>query len=162
MYDARQIANEILLRAWDEDVRPTQLDLQKITYFLHGHHLIDHRTPLIATPFEALHHGPVQRVLLDVFRKWGDEPIAELAMRFDPVRRTYHDLPRVMDNAAVSTIEKYLDRYLETPTFAMVDLTHRPGTPWSETMRQARNVVNMGMRISDDLILSRFEGLTSA
>ncbi|MDP3959913.1 MAG: DUF4065 domain-containing protein [Pseudorhodobacter sp.] len=162
MHDARIVANEILRRAWDFGVDLSQIDIQKITYFLHGHHLLDHGTPLIGTEFQALHYGPVQTVLLESFRKWGDEPIRELATRFDPIRRTHHEMPRLTDNASMATIDRYLERYLEIPSFAMVEMTHSPGTPWSETMQRARNAVNIGMLITNEMISARFEGITSA
>jgi uncharacterized phage-associated protein len=156
--DARCVANEILLRAWEWGFEPTQIDIQKISYFLHGHHLTEHGQPMIGTEFEAMTYGPVQRVLLDCFRKFGDEPITELASKFDPVRRVYSDLPRITDNAIRDTIDRYLAVYLNLNTFDMVDLTHAKGTPWSITMDAARKAVNLGMRISDDLIRTRFEG----
>jgi uncharacterized phage-associated protein len=156
--DARSVANEILVRAWDMGFEPTQIDIQKISYFLHGHHLIDHGVPMIKTEFEAFQYGPVQSVLLDEFRRWGDEPIRDLATKFDPVRRTREKLPQLEDNSIMETIDKYLALYLEVPTFVMVDVTHSQGTPWSRTMQAARKSVNIGMKISDDLIRSCFEG----
>ena len=158
MLDARIIANEILIRARDDGLELTQLDVQKILYFLHGHHLLEHGVPLVKTEFEAWDHGPVQRVVYDAFRAFGDQPIDSLAERFDPVKRTHHPFPRLTDNAAVSTIERHLYRYLEIPTFALVDMTHRPGTPWSRTMEQAKACVNVGMRIKDETIRQHFEG----
>ena len=162
MFDARIIANEILLRAWDEGLELTQIDVQKITYFLHGHHLVEHGRPLVETEFEAWDHGPVQRSLYDSFKRYGDQPIDEPAMKFDPVRRSHSPMPRLQDNAAVSTIEAHLTKYLEIPSFAMVDLTHQPGTPWSETIETSKSCVNVGMRIKNDLILQKFEGLLHA
>ena len=161
-HDARAIANEILIRAWEAGFEPTQIDVQKITYFLHGHHLIDHGEPLVSGEFEALHYGPVQRLLLDAFRSYGEEPITSLAKRFDPVRRVEIDLPRLTDNAAITTITSYLDHYLQIPSFELVEMTHARGTPWSETMQSARNAVNIGMRISNDLIRKSFEGIRFA
>lgn len=161
-YDPRAIANEILLRAWDRGYEPTQIDVQKITYFLHGHHLLDHHEPLVADDFEALHYGPVQRALLEAFRDFGEEPIRALAKRFDPVRRVHLDIPRVTDNAAIATIDGYLDRYLMIPSFELVEMTHARGTPWSVTMQSAKNAVNLGMRISNDLIRRSFEGVRAA
>lgn len=162
MHDARAIANEVLLRAWDEGLELTQIDIQKICYFLHGHHLRDHGQPLIQTEFEAWDHGPVQRVTYDAFKKFGAEPIDELSTGFDPVKRVPREIPRVTDNAAISTIETYLYLYLEVPSFGLVDMTHAPGTPWSKTIENARTKVNIGMRIGNDMILSHFEGLTPA
>ncbi|PBB57954.1 MULTISPECIES: type II toxin-antitoxin system antitoxin SocA domain-containing protein [Mesorhizobium] len=162
MFDARIIANEVLIRAWEENLQLTQIDVQKILYFLHGHHLVEHGKPLIKTEFEAWDFGPVQRIVYDEYKRFGDHPIDEMAQKFDPVARTSTAFPRLTDNAAVSTIERHLYNYLEIPSFAMVDLTHRPGTPWSRTVESAKTRVNVGMRIKDDLIRSFFEGLQTA
>lgn len=161
-HDSRAVANEILKRAWQKGFEPTQIDIQKITYFLHGHHLVDQGQPLVNESFEALHYGPVQRSLLDAFSKYGEEPIRELATKFDPVRRTYTAINQITDNVSIETIETYLDRYLGISSFELVEMTHAQGTPWSLTMQSARNAVNLGMRISDDLIGKCFEGYRAA
>ncbi|SCX25478.1 Panacea domain-containing protein [Agrobacterium rosae] len=162
MFDARLIANEILLRAWKESLELTQIDIQKILYFLHGHHLIEHDFPLIKSEFEAWEYGPVQRIVYDQFKNYGDSPITELAERFDPISRQNSAFPRLTDNSAVSTIEQHLYKYLEVPSFSLVDITHRPGTPWSRTIEAAKERVNVGMRIKNDLIRSYFEGFQVA
>lgn len=156
--DARAVANEVLRRAWDLGFSPTQIDIQKICYFLHGHHLKDHGVPMIRTEFEAYQYGPVQSSLLDAFRKWGEEPIGEPAMQFDPVRRVHKELPKIEDNAIMATIDMYLEQYLSVPSFVLVDMTHAAGTPWSRTMDAGRRSVNIGMRIDNGTISSFFEG----
>lgn len=162
MFDARIIANEVLTRAWEEGLELTQIDVQKILYFLHGHHLTEYGQPLIKTEFEAWDFGPVQRTAYDEFREFGELPITSLAQKFDPVKRTTTALPKLTDNAAISTIENHLSKYLEIPSFTLVDITHSPGTPWSRTIESSKAHVNIGMRIKNDLIVSYFEGLQTA
>lgn len=156
--DARAVANEILRRAWTLGFEPTQIDIQKICYFLHGHHLRNHGTPMIRTEFEAMDYGPVQAVLLDAFRRWSGEPIEELAQKFDPVTRAYSEIPPIEDNAIMATIDHYLSDYLSIPSFVLVDMTHAVGTPWSKTVSEAQRSANIGMRIDNDLISRCFEG----
>ncbi len=159
MYDARAVANYVLERAWEAGYDLTQIDIQKICYFLHGHHLVEHGAPLISTEFEAWDYGPVQRVLRGSFKKFGDQPIRELASAFDPIRRVKRELPKISDNAAIDTIEKHLPLYLDVPSFELVEMTHQPGTPWSQTMEDAKVRVNVGMRIENQTIAERFEGI---
>lgn len=160
MFDPRAIANEVLIRAWDAGRSVTQIDIQKIVYFLHGHHLRDTGMPLVDAEFEAWDYGPVQRVTYDAFKKFGDAPIDQLATRFDPVRRVDKEVGRVDDPDAISTIETYLERYLVLPSFELVEITHRRGTPWDRTRQDAYRTTNIGMRITDDTILSFFEGIS--
>ena len=160
MFDARIIANEILKRAWERNLKLAHSDIQKITYFLHGHHLKDYGVPLVDSEFEAWDSGPVQSKLYNAFGESGDKPVDQLAMKFNPVKRTYSELPPLEDADAKVTIDKYLTRYLEIPGHALADMTHEAGTPWSETIERARDYVNIGMRISNDLIRSDFEGVS--
>ncbi|MBG6158231.1 putative phage-associated protein [Labrenzia sp. EL_159] len=162
MHDARVIANEVLIRAWNDGLDLTQIDVQKICYFLHGHYLVEHGQPLISTEFEAWDYGPVQRTVYDAFKPFGDQPIDELARRFDPIKREYKELPRLLENSAVATIEEHLYKYLEIPSFSLVSITHAPETPWSRTMNDAKLHANIGMRIKNDVIYSNFEGLIHA
>ncbi len=162
MHDARVIANEVLIRAWEDDHELTQIDIQKICYFLHGHHLIEHGQPLIDTEFEAWDYGPVQKTVYDAFKRFGDQPITDLAQKFNPIKREYSEFSRLTDNSAVATISTHLFRYLEIPSFSLVEITHRPGTPLSKTREDARTQANIGMRIKNDMIYLNFEGLMHA
>lgn len=159
MYDARVIANAVLERAWRLGFEVTQIDIQKVCYFLHGHHLRDHGRELISTEFEAWEYGPVQRVLYSSFKDFGDQPITRYATAFDPVRRVPKPLPTLSENAAIDTLERYLPMYLEFDSFELVDLTHEPNTPWSITMRDAKTSANIGMRIANETIAKHFEGV---
>lgn len=115
--------------------------------------------PLISSEFEAWEFGPVQRTLYDSFKRFGREPITELARAFDPIRRLEKTLPRITHNSVLETISKYLPRYLSLPSFELVEITHAPGTPWSETVQRSKSSANIGMRIENNLIQERFEGI---
>ena len=147
MYDARSVANSVLQESWRRGYELTQLDIQKICYFLNGHHLRDYGQPLISTDFVAWKHGPVQTSLYESFKKWGDGPIRELATAFDPIRRRNKPLPEVTANSARVTIDVYLDRYARLPAHVLVGLTHRRGTPWEITRKLAESSANIGMVI---------------
>lgn len=159
MHDARVVANEILTVGWKRGYQFTQLDIQKICYFLNGHHLLEHGVPLIKSDFEAWKHGPVQPSLYDCFKRWGDEPINELATAFDPIKRQPKPLPSISANSARDTIENYLDRYAEIPAHLLVGITHRPESPWAITRKVAESAANIGMIIDSAVILKHFEGL---
>ncbi|MBD0866298.1 MAG: DUF4065 domain-containing protein [Rhodobacteraceae bacterium] len=158
MHDARQIANEVLNRAWEQDLEITQLQINKIVYFLHGHHLRDFDVPLVKSEFQAWQRGPVHTALRAAFNRFGREPITDPALKLNPVTREQTRFPPITDNQAIKTIETWLDPYLAMTTGALVDKTHAPGSPWSETMRLAKTSVNLGMKIPDDIIRDRFEG----
>jgi uncharacterized phage-associated protein len=101
MIDARIIANAVLDRAEASGRQITNLDLQKIVYFLHGHFLRKHGIPLVASEFEAWPYGPVHKTLYDAFRSYNDTSIEGRADSFDPVKRTRKSLPSLTDPAAL-------------------------------------------------------------
>lgn len=158
MTDPRIIANFVLDRADDRGREITNLDLQKIIYFLHGHYLRQHRKPLVEGEFEAWPYGPVHRVIYDAFKSYNDTPIDGRATAFDPVRRQRRELPTLADAAIVELIDAVLSHYLDMPTYSLVHLTHSEGTPWSRTVNEAERRLNVGMKISDKLIQECFEG----
>jgi uncharacterized phage-associated protein len=58
-YDPRAVANLLLDLADRDDLAITNLVLQKLLYFAHGHFLIRTRCPLVQGGFEAWTYGPV-------------------------------------------------------------------------------------------------------
>ena len=158
MIDARIIANAVLDHAQASGRPLTNLDLQKIVYFLHGHFLIKHGRPLVEPEFEAWPYGPVHRPLYDAFRSYNDTPIEGRAEAFDPVRRESRPLPDLNDLESLDIIDEFLPYYLHMATYLLVSMTHQVGTPWHETIERAREHLNLGMKISNALILERFEG----
>lgn len=160
MHDARIVANAILDRA-EEYGRPlTNLDLQKIVYFMHGHYLRKTGKPLVSTEFEAWTYGPVSKIVYDAFKRYEDSPIDGRATAFDPVRRVASDLPSLTDPDALTVLNESLTYYLDMSTYLLVEFTHQPGTPWSAVVESAQDRPNVGIKIPNDLIAERFEGRT--
>jgi|HubBroStandDraft_5_1064220.scaffolds.fasta_scaffold502063_2 uncharacterized phage-associated protein len=158
--DARIVANAVLGRAAGTARPLTNLDVQKIVYFLHGHYLLRHRRPLVQGEFEAWPYGPVHRVLYDAFRDYDASPIDRLARAFDPIKRTTREMPALADKDAVALLDEFLDYYLGMSTYSLVELTHGAGTPWSRTVEDGEKRINVGMRISNELIRDFFEGFS--
>ncbi len=156
--DSRIVANAVLERADARGHAVTNLDVQKIVYFLHGHFLKLHHMPLVAGEFEAWPYGPVHRVLYDAFKKYNDIPIEGRATAFDPVRRATKALPALDNPDVLALLNEVLDFYLDMPTHLLVQITHDTGTPWSRTVDESKRKVNIGMRIADSLIEQYFEG----
>src|SRR5689334_20980325 len=84
MHDARAVTNFFLDRAERAQAPITIMTLLKVLYFSHAWYLAKYRRPLIAQPFEAWRHGPVNRVVYDQYKESGNEPITKRAVSFDP------------------------------------------------------------------------------
>lgn len=161
MLDVRIIANFVLDRADERRQEITNLDLQKIVYFLHGHYLTEFHEPLVIDEFEAWNYGPVHRTLYEAFREYNETAIEGRAFAFDPVRRQRREMPALSDPKVVNAISRLLDYYLDMPTYLRVQITHSEGTPWSRTVSAADIRPNVGMKIPNQLIEEYFEGAKS-
>lgn len=157
MHDPRIIANAVLSRAMRVGRLLTNLDVQKLVYLLHGKFLKMTGRPLVSGEFAAWQYGPVHPVLYDAFKVHQDGPIDAPAKRFDPVRRQYCPLTELADPEVDDLLDATLPGLLAVPTYALVQITHAEGTPWSKTMAAAETRTNVGMVIPNALIASDFE-----
>jgi uncharacterized phage-associated protein len=78
-YDARAVANYFLELGNAEAHPITPMAIQKFVYFAHGWMLAVYGRQLITQRVEAWDFGPVIRELYNEFKKFGDQPITELA-----------------------------------------------------------------------------------
>lgn len=160
MYDARAVANAMLSFASNEGVKLSNLKLQKLLYLAHGLLLTQENRPLVKGGFEAWAYGPVSRTAYHAFKQFDSTHITAPAKRFDPVNRVYENFDVEIDQHAVFAIEEVVRIFGKWPEFDLVEFTHKPGTPWSITVEDARESANVGMVISDDLIQTNFEALS--
>jgi uncharacterized phage-associated protein len=158
MHDPRIIANAVLTRAERVGRLLTNLDIQKLVYLLHGRFLTTAGRPLVTGEFSAWQYGPVHPVLYDAFKAHQEGPIDRPALRYDPVRRQFAPMALLADPEVEDLLDSTLPDLLGIPTYALVQITHAEGTPWSKTMAAAVERANVGMVISNALIASHFEG----
>ena len=71
-------ANNMIRRAKEQDLKITNLKLQKLLYFLYTRYLFDTKTPLFSNRFEAWQYGPVLTEIYDIFKIEGANPIVDL------------------------------------------------------------------------------------
>ena len=51
---------------------------------------------------------------------------------------------KLADRISDAVLDEFLDFYLDMTTGSLVRLTHSAGTPWSRTVEEAENHVNVG------------------
>ena len=127
-YPASAIANFFLRKSR----RLTQMQLHKLLYYAHGWHLAMAGEPLIDETIGAWKHGPVVPSLYYEFKKFGAQPIDQLAKRFDRTTQT-RVTPRVpaQDHVVRSLLERIWQVYGGLSGLRLSQMTHAPGTPWS-------------------------------
>lgn len=156
MYDARAITNFFLDRAKKNGMALTVMTLLKVLYFAHAWYLVKFGRPLVAQPFEAWRHGPVNRVVYDQFKAYKDKPISKKAESFDPELMKFVPTPYGFDDETIFFLENIFDYYSSFHPFRLSHLTHEKGGPWDVIWTQAEKRAVPGMIIPNDLITAWF------
>lgn len=158
MHDARGVANYLLDRAQHRGVDVTVMTLLKVLYFAHGWHLAKFGRPLVAQPFEAWQHGPVNRVVYDQLKGLGAKPIRQYLKSFDVNTCGYSNASADLDDETAQFLDNIFDYYARFHAFKLSDLTHESGSPWDVVWRAAETRAVPGMLIPDSLIVEWFRG----
>lgn len=164
MYDVRAIANWFLTRAEASGEELTAMKLQKMAYVAHGWHLA-YDGPLVHDVVEAWQWGPVFRSLYREFRDFGSQPITRRATAFDgaslKVREiSIDDYERIHSPLETAKfLESVWDRYGHFTAAQLSDITHQPGTPWSQVVEQMGGAIRPFTVIPNDLIAEHYKKL---
>jgi uncharacterized phage-associated protein len=156
MYDARAVANFFLDRAEESGSAVSIMTLLKVLYFAHAWYLVKARKPLVAQPFEAWKHGPVNRVVYDQFKDFRAKPINKKAVSFDPSIAQFVVTPYNFDRDTSTFLANIFDYYSTFHPFKLSDLTHEKGGPWDVIWAQAEKNAVPGMVIPNQLIATWF------
>jgi uncharacterized phage-associated protein len=157
-YDARAVANLLLDIAQNEFGRPiTNLALQKLLYFAHGHHLIRTGQPLVNGSFEAWTYGPVHPAIYREFKNSGAGAITDRAVARDVMSGAQKHLPDITDGAVHEHLRQVLRAYGHLSPGRLVDISHADRGPWWTTVNKAKTSIAIGLRISDSVTVECFK-----
>jgi uncharacterized phage-associated protein len=154
-YDPRTIANLVLKYANSIGVKVTNLAVNKIVYFLHGHYLAKTGKPLVEEHFEAWQHGPVLYTLFNSFKKHGDQPIDSLAKKMDFRLGQLTDVDEILEEQDLGIIWQYINIYTRASVSQLYEWSHVKGGPWYKTWNY-QTQSNPGMIISEQEIANHF------
>lgn len=153
--DVRSVANYVLDWASAHGQAVTNLEINKIVFFLHAHHLVEFGTPLVSAKIEAWDYGPVFRELYAQFKSFVDSPITSRATKIDPESGLRVVCNEALEPSTQNLIESLLPKYVKLSASALVSLSHEVGGPW-DTVWNRNGGVNPSMRISDESIRDWF------
>lgn len=159
-YDPRAVANLLLDLAdsWEDGpLLVSNLALQKLLYFAHGHFLIRTGQPLVKGAFEAWTYGPVHPAVYQAFKNELDRPIKMRAVARDAMTGALRYLPVPQDNRVCRHLKDVLRAYGSLSPGRLIEISHAPRGPWATVVEKARASVALGMRITDSVILERFK-----
>lgn len=130
--DPLSVANLVIDVASNDDRPVTDLQLQKILFFLQGFFLNNYNSPLINGNFSKWQFGPVEHEVYNEFRANGSSPIKSMALSWnfdsqgnfsisDPKKLTREDLKD--DRIFEETID-FIKKLIKIDPWRLVDLTH--------------------------------------
>ena len=115
------------------------MQLQTLVYIAHGYYLAKLGKPLFHNNIHAFEWGPVIPNLYKTLRHYGAGEVKDyISTDASPISE---------DSAEMEIIKEVWQDYGELSGLELSNLTHRKGTPWSETWR-----INQFGVISDELI----------
>jgi uncharacterized phage-associated protein len=156
-YDPRGVANLLLELAAGEGKSITNLALQKLLYFAHGHFLTTTGDPLVSGYFEAWQYGPVHPLVYRAFDAAGARPIKGRARSIDLITGQQQivrgpDSPEVVDQ-----LRSILFMYGRMTAGRLVEISHAGKAPWAFIKQKGETGVALGFRIPNDVIKERFK-----
>ena len=128
-YDPRAVANLLLdLAATDEDgpLPISNLALQKLLYFAHGHFLLRTGEPLVQGVFEAWTYGPVHPAVYQAFKAEAGRPIRMRATARNVMTGETRPLALPDDAEVRRQLRHVLRSYGHLSPGRLVDITHAP------------------------------------
>lgn len=127
-HDPRAIANKVLdIRA--ETGEPLSLmQLIKLVYIADGWSLALLGKPLSSEKPQAWQYGPVYRTVYNAFSGIGARPVSSRAL----VQGTDIPMTEAFDENEDKLLRMVVRGYGKLSAFALSNLTHEKGTPWSK------------------------------
>lgn len=156
-YDPRAIANLMLDDADRNEVAVSNLALQKLLYFLHSLFLIETKRPLISGYFEAWQYGPVHPAVYQAFKLAEDQPIHFRATSQDAMTGARTAIPTPESPQIINYVKRIMLSYGRLTPGRLVEISHARNAPWHFVVNTSRTSLVFGLRIPDDVIVSRFK-----
>jgi len=156
-YDPRSICNLMLDEADRNETPITHLALQKLLYFTHALYLTRTKKPLVTGYFEAWQHGPVHPGAYTAFKMAGARPIGFRAERQNPLTGERSPLSKPADQFVIRLVRDVMASYGPMTPSRLRDISHAKGAPWDCVVSEGRKTAVFGLRISDDIIMDKFQ-----
>ncbi len=150
--DVSAIANYFIEQSRKDKIKLTNLSMQKLVYFAYGRVMGYTKEKLFYDRIEAWQFGPVIPSLYHQLKRYGSKPVTEKILEYDYDKNMFFSWNLAEGTALRKLMGIVWRRYKSLPPNEMVALTHKPGTPWFETVREH----GYKAEIRDDLIYEHF------
>lgn len=152
-YDIRAVANEILRLAWASGAKPTNMWLNKVTWFVYERMLVQFGKLLSEARVEAWDHGPVFREIYGPAKVYKDEPVATLLQQFSIRTKRMETAIADFDAETLSVIEEAIAKFSTKSASQLRNISHIEGSPWYRIWYSGQKT-SAGMVISPNVILA--------
>ncbi len=154
-YDPRVVANLLLDIADRRKLGVSNLALQKLLYFAHGHFLIRTGKPLVKAAFEAWTYGPVHPAVYQAFKSEEERHIKSRAMGQNVITGAMVPLDAVDDPDVIHQLEQVVWAYGHHSPGRLIDISHASKGPWATVVNKSKTSVALGMRIPAIITLNQ-------
>ena len=155
-FDIRGIANEILKRAWNAGASPTNMWLNKVTWFVYENALLNLGKLLTSARVEAWDHGPVFREIYGPSKVYRDEPIGALLKAFSKETQSFEDAIMPSDESVEKIIDDAISKFASKTSSQLRAISHLEGSPWYHVWYSPQTN-SAGMVISPDVIFAAYD-----
>lgn len=152
-YDIRAVANEVLARLWGRGVQPTNMALNKLTWFIYERSLTTLNALVSDARVEAWDHGPVFREIYSPAKEYGSAPIEDFLEGFSRQQKKMVPVREELDPQVSALIDDVLDEAGEYSAARLRELSHQRSGAWDRVWNSGRRT-SAGMVISPHLILA--------
>lgn len=149
------IANHFISSSRRENLVVTNLSIQKLVYFAYGWTWAVFDKKLFDDRIEAWPLGPVIPSVYYQLKEFGGTRITKRIKEYDHIEDKFFFWYLSKGTNLYNHIDWVWNKYKTKRAGHLVELTHNPGTPWYETVRQS----GYGVEIDDNLIRSHFAEL---
>lgn len=148
MATALNVANNILQRAFEEDIDITPMKLQKLIYFVYKRFLQQTSQPLFSERFETWKYGPVLSSVYDEFKHRRANAIREYAHSNGDKALKINEKKSPEFSEAINYV---WEKYKNIDGLALSAMTHKKGTAWSKAYKANKHFLD------DDDIMSEVD-----
>lgn len=149
------VANNILQRAFHDEIAVTPMKLQKILFFAAAEYAKATGEPLLSEQFEPWPYGPVLRSVHTKFKPFGGEAI-------DRYAKDAKGYASIVDEALhpqlVGVLDTVWDATKKLPPVTLARITHLPGSAWHHAT-QARQPAIENQSLAEDRTYAVLLGL---
>ena len=125
----------------------TPMQVQKLLYFAQGYFLGCYGKPLFSDEIKAWRYGPVVPEVYNAYSAFGGKGI-DVICSINP-----HEF----NAEEIRTLEIVYEKYSQYSGIKLSQITHEPGSPWSETKRKETISLDKMRSYYEDYMLSEEE-----